>query len=136
MSANNEEREPISKEQANAKRKELVLFIKQFKEYINEQTNIDEQVKTNLLFSVDEILKRAILAEEVVRMADVVCKITKSEEKDNYFKKILCNDLIKIYKAPDISLDILTKSQTFTQAHKTLCDEKSCDCENKQETFL
>lgn len=103
MSANNEEKQPISKEQANAKRKELVLFIKSFKSYINKQTNIEEQVKADLLFCVDKILERAILAEEVVRMADVVCKITKSEEKDNYFKKFLCNDLIKIYKAPDLT---------------------------------
>lgn len=129
-------RPPISKEQAKAKRKELVIFVKAFKAYIDEQTNIDEQVRNNLLFCVDEILKRAILTEEVVRMADVVYKITKSEESDIQFKRYLCDYLYEIYTAPDIPVHILTKSQTFNQTHKTLCAEKSCDCENITEDWL
>lgn len=136
MSANNEKREPISKEQAKAKRKELVLFIKSFKEYINEQTNIPGQVKTNLLFCIDKILERAILVEEVVRMSDVVYQITKSEDKDIYFKNVLCKDLYKIYKAPDITVSFLTNSQAFNQTHNTLCAEKSCECEKETETVL
>lgn len=135
MAANNKEREPISKEQAKAKRKELVLFIKQFKEYINEQTNIDEQVKTNLLICIDKILERAILVEDVVRMADVVYPI-ENKEPDIKFKGILCSFLYKIYKAPDLTVSFLTNSQAFIQTHKTLCDEKSCECEKETEIIL
>lgn len=62
------------KEQYALKRKELVLKIELIENKIN-QSNIDEQVKSDLLFSVAEIKELASLFAEVVRLADVVYKI-------------------------------------------------------------
>lgn len=84
------------KEQYALKRKELVLKIESVENKIN-QSNIDEQVKSDLLFSVAEIKELASLFTEVVRLADVVYKITKNEEKDIYFKTILKKALFRIY---------------------------------------
>lgn len=92
------ESKTISKEQIITKRKELVAFVSELKNQI-EQTNISEQDKQVLLSLVQKILDRAILTEEVVRLADVVYKITKAEETDIKFKGFLKSSLYKIYRS-------------------------------------
>lgn len=85
-----------AKEQQALKRKELVKKIESLESSIK-QSDITEQVKNDLLFSVAEIKELAMLFSETVRLADVVYKITKSDEKDNYFKNLLKKALFRIY---------------------------------------
>lgn len=99
--ANQENKSSISVEEQKQKRKELVLKIKAIMEYVK-QTNIEEQVKQDLIFMLDKILQRAVLIEEVVRLSDVVYKITKSEEPDNKYKGFLKSAIYKIYSSESI----------------------------------
>lgn len=122
-------RPPISEEQIKAKRKELVVFIKSFKNYIESIESINQQVKSDLLFCVDEILKRAILTEEVVRQATTVSRIKISESADIKFKRLLNGALYEIFSSLDMKIDFLAQSQFIDQSHKPLCDDKNCDCE-------
>lgn len=99
---NQERKSPISVDEQKFKRNELVLKIKAVKEIIK-QTNIEEQVKRDLLFCIDQILERAVLTQEVVRLSDVVYKITKSEETDIKYKGFLKSALYKIYSSQRIT---------------------------------
>lgn len=91
-----ENRQSVPEEQQKEKRKELVLKLKNLKLKL-EQTNIEEQVKHDLLKELEEVIKIATRFEEVVRLADVVYKISKSEETDIKFKGYLKSSLYKIY---------------------------------------
>ena len=91
-----ENRQSVPEEQQKEKRKELVLKLKILKLKL-EQTNIEEQVKHDLLKELEEVIKIATRFEEVVRLADVVYKISKSEETDIKFKGYLKSSLYKIY---------------------------------------
>lgn len=91
-----ENRQSVPEEQQKEKRKELVLKLKILKLKL-EQTNIEEQVKHDLLKELEEVIKIATRFEEVVRLADVVYKISKSEEADIKFKGYLKSSLYKIY---------------------------------------
>lgn len=91
-----ENRQSVPEEQQKEKRKELVLKLNNLKLKL-EQTNIEEQVKHDLLKELEEVIKIATRFEEVVRLADVVYKISKSEETDIKFKGYLKSSLYKIY---------------------------------------
>ena len=97
-----EKKQSISVDEQKLKRKELVIKIRNVIELIK-QTNIEEQVKDDLLKQMNQILERAVLTEEVVRLADVVYKVTKSEETDNKYKIFLKSALYKIYSSQSIT---------------------------------
>lgn len=91
----------ICMEEQKFKRKELVLKIKSLIDYINSIT-IEDNIKIFLINHLDQILKRAIITEEVVRLADVVYKITKSEDTDIKYKGFLKSAIYKIYSDQNI----------------------------------
>ena len=97
-----EKKQSISVDEQKLKRRELVIKIRTVIEIIK-QTNIEEQVKEDLLIQMNQILERAVLTEEVVRLADVVYKVTKSEETDIKYKGFLKSSLYKIYSSTNIT---------------------------------
>lgn len=86
----------ISKEQIKAKQKLLFTEAENLEQKINQLVK-DEQVKNDLLFSVAQIKDIALSYSEVLRLADVIWKITKDSEKDLFFKTLLKKNLYKIY---------------------------------------
>ena len=86
----------ISKEQIKAKQKLLFTEVENLEQKINQSVK-DEQVKNDLLFSVAQIKDIALSYSEVLRLADVIWKITKDSEKDLFFKTLLKKNLYKIY---------------------------------------
>ena len=86
----------ISKEQIKAKQKLLFTEVENLEQKINQSVK-DEQVKNDLLFSVAVIKDIALSYAEVLRLADVIWKITKDSEKDLFFKTLLKKNLYKIY---------------------------------------
>lgn len=86
----------VTKEQIKAKQKLLFTEAENLEQKINELVK-DEQVKNDLLFSVAVIKDIALSYAEVLRLADVIWKITKDSEKDLFFKTLLKKNLYKIY---------------------------------------
>ena len=86
----------VTKEQIKAKQKLLFTEAENLEQKINQSVK-DEQVKNDLLFSVAQIKDIALSYAEVLRLADVIWKITKDSEKDLFFKTLLKKNLYKIY---------------------------------------
>ena len=86
----------VTKEQIKAKQKLLFTEVENLEQQINQSVK-DEQVKNDLLFSVAQIKDIALSYAEVLRLADVLWKITKDSEKDLFFKTLLKKNLYKIY---------------------------------------
>lgn len=86
----------VTKEQIKAKQKLLFTEAENLEQKINQLVK-DEQVKNDLLFSVAQIKDIALSYAEVLRLADVIWKITKDSEKDLFFKTLLKKNLYKIY---------------------------------------
>lgn len=86
----------VTKEQIKAKQKLLFTEAENLEQKINQSVK-DEQVKNDLLFSVAQIKDIALSYSEVLRLADVIWKITKDSEKDLFFKTLLKKNLYKIY---------------------------------------
>lgn len=96
-----EHKNSISVDEQKFKRKELVLFIKKLIDTIN-NLEINISIKKDLITSLTIILQRCILLEEVFRLADVVYKVTKSEDTDIRYKGFLKSAIYKIYSSDNL----------------------------------
>lgn len=86
------------KEIKKEKRERLLTLAKEIENLINQSTTIPGEVKEALLFSVAEMKRVAKSYAEALRRAEVCCFCGKSDESDSLYKRLLYDELKKIWE--------------------------------------